>query len=458
MAPGREAAGAVSNEFEFERARSIIPAASTRRCGRSARWAARRASSPPRTGPTSSTSRAASTSTSSARGVRRCSATRPPRSSSPCRRPRPTASLRCLDAGGDGPRRAHPRAHHGRGLGDARPDPARLDRHRGDDDGDQARARGDGPRPRRQVRGHYHGHSDGLLASPARGVATLGLPGSAGVPAEIAALTLVLPYNDLDACGSRSTLIRAVSPRSSLRRRGRTPGCSPPTRASTSRCSRSPTRTMRCSSSTRCSPASASARPAGGGSRSPEGCPAARAGSPTLATFGKVIGGGLPLAAVAGRADVHAAARPERPGLPGGDPLRESARGRRRPRAASARRISPPTRRSTPPPHGSHRPWSRRSRRAASRSPSRGRGASSRSRSATRPSGGSATTPTRRTRRPALRRVLRLDARPGRLAPAERLRGVVPLGVARARGARPNRGGTAGRGGGRGCRHPRFQE
>jgi len=47
--------------------------------------------------------------------------------------------------------------------------------------------------------GHYHGHSDGLLAESGSGVATLGLPGSVGVPEPIAGLTLVLPYNDLDA-------------------------------------------------------------------------------------------------------------------------------------------------------------------------------------------------------------------------------------------------------------------
>ncbi|NLP82449.1 glutamate-1-semialdehyde 2,1-aminomutase [Microbacterium sp. CFH 90308] len=47
--------------------------------------------------------------------------------------------------------------------------------------------------------GHYHGHSDGLLAEAGSGVATLALPGSAGVPAPIAAQTLVIPYNDLDA-------------------------------------------------------------------------------------------------------------------------------------------------------------------------------------------------------------------------------------------------------------------
>ncbi|GAA2750730.1 glutamate-1-semialdehyde 2,1-aminomutase [Amnibacterium kyonggiense] len=44
--------------------------------------------------------------------------------------------------------------------------------------------------------GHYHGHSDGLLADAGSGLATFALPASAGVPAEIAAQTLVLPYND----------------------------------------------------------------------------------------------------------------------------------------------------------------------------------------------------------------------------------------------------------------------
>jgi glutamate-1-semialdehyde 2,1-aminomutase len=47
--------------------------------------------------------------------------------------------------------------------------------------------------------GCYHGHADALLVKAGSGVATLGIPGSAGVPAETAMHTLALPYNDLAA-------------------------------------------------------------------------------------------------------------------------------------------------------------------------------------------------------------------------------------------------------------------
>jgi glutamate-1-semialdehyde 2,1-aminomutase len=47
--------------------------------------------------------------------------------------------------------------------------------------------------------GCYHGHSDGLLAKAGSGVATLGLPDSAGVPASFTAETLVAPYSDTAA-------------------------------------------------------------------------------------------------------------------------------------------------------------------------------------------------------------------------------------------------------------------
>ena len=90
--------------------------------------------------------------------------------------------------------------------------------------------------------GHYHGHSDGLLASAGSGLATLGLPGSAGVPSPIAAQTLVIPYNDLDAVREvfavRGDRIAAVI----------VEACPATTPSSAT----SFTPTARCSSSTRC--------------------------------------------------------------------------------------------------------------------------------------------------------------------------------------------------------------
>ena len=44
--------------------------------------------------------------------------------------------------------------------------------------------------------GCYHGHADSLLVKAGSGVTTLGIPGSPGVPGELAGLTLSLPYND----------------------------------------------------------------------------------------------------------------------------------------------------------------------------------------------------------------------------------------------------------------------
>ena len=47
--------------------------------------------------------------------------------------------------------------------------------------------------------GCYHGHADALLVKAGSGVATLGIPGSAGVPEEFTQFTLALPFNDVGA-------------------------------------------------------------------------------------------------------------------------------------------------------------------------------------------------------------------------------------------------------------------
>jgi glutamate-1-semialdehyde 2,1-aminomutase len=50
--------------------------------------------------------------------------------------------------------------------------------------------------------GCYHGHADSLLVKAGSGVATLGIPGSPGVPRKLAELTITLPFNDTGAVRS----------------------------------------------------------------------------------------------------------------------------------------------------------------------------------------------------------------------------------------------------------------
>ena len=62
--------------------------------------------------------------------------------------------------------------------------------------------------------GCYHGHADSFLVRAGSGVATLGLPDSPGVPAPLATLTLTAPFNDLDAAvalvGSNKNGVAAI--------------------------------------------------------------------------------------------------------------------------------------------------------------------------------------------------------------------------------------------------------
>ena len=56
--------------------------------------------------------------------------------------------------------------------------------------------------------GCYHGHADSLLVKAGSGVATLGIPGSPGVPRRLAELTITLPYNDIEAAISAVDLYK----------------------------------------------------------------------------------------------------------------------------------------------------------------------------------------------------------------------------------------------------------
>src|SRR5207245_6732344 len=62
--------------------------------------------------------------------------------------------------------------------------------------------------------GCYHGHADSLLVKAGSGGATFGIPDSRGVPSALAALTLTLPFNDLEAVralfGARGSEIAAL--------------------------------------------------------------------------------------------------------------------------------------------------------------------------------------------------------------------------------------------------------
>ncbi|CAM3448964.1 glutamate-1-semialdehyde 2,1-aminomutase [Occultella aeris] len=144
--------------------------------------------------------------------------------------------------------------------------------------------------------GHYHGHSDGLLAEAGSGVATLSLPGSAGVPAAFAAQTIVIGYNDLDAVraafAAHPGRIAAVITEAAAANMG-VVAPNPGFNAAVAEIAHAEGALF------------IADEVLTGFRVGPAGWWGLEGGwTPDLLTFGKVIGGGLPVAALAGRADV----------------------------------------------------------------------------------------------------------------------------------------------------------
>ncbi|GAA4906693.1 glutamate-1-semialdehyde 2,1-aminomutase [Tessaracoccus lubricantis] len=169
--------------------------------------------------------------------------------------------------------------------------------------------------------GCYHGHSDALLAAAGSGVATQGLPGSAGVTAAAAGDTIVVEYNDLDAltrvfdeAGDRIAAVITEAAPANMGVVPPAPGFNAALRELTARHG----------ALLIVDEVLTGFRVGPGGWLGLEG-----GYQPDIVTFGKVVGGGMPLAALAGRAEVMQLLAPVGPvyqaGTLSGNPLATAA-------------------------------------------------------------------------------------------------------------------------------------
>jgi glutamate-1-semialdehyde 2,1-aminomutase len=164
--------------------------------------------------------------------------------------------------------------------------------------------------------GCYHGHSDLLLVSAGSGVATLSLPDSPGVPAAAAQLTLVAKFNDIasvqELFEQKANEIAAVI----VEPVPGNMGVVPPTDVFLRQLREL---TVRNDALLIFDEVMTGWRVAPGGAQQLYGI------KPDLTTLGKVIGGGLPVAAYGGRADIMRQIAPEGPvyqaGTLSGNPL-----------------------------------------------------------------------------------------------------------------------------------------
>ncbi len=168
--------------------------------------------------------------------------------------------------------------------------------------------------------GCYHGHADGLLVKAGSGGATLGIPDSAGVPADYARNTITLPYNDAEALENlflrEGKNIAALI----LEPVGGNMGLVPPEEGFMEMVRRS---TKGSNSLLIFDEVMTGFRVARGGAQSLFGI------QPDLTTLGKVIGGGMPVGAYGGRREVMEVVSPLGPvyqaGTLSGNPLAMAA-------------------------------------------------------------------------------------------------------------------------------------
>jgi len=168
--------------------------------------------------------------------------------------------------------------------------------------------------------GCYHGHVDSLLVKAGSGMATLGISDTAGVPEAFAATTIALPYNSIDAAEmafrERGDRIAAVIVEPVVGNMG----CVPP-RPGFLEVLRN--LTQKYGAMLIIDEVMTGFRLAVGGAQQLFGI------KPDLTTMGKIIGGGLPLAAYGGRADVMSKVAPVGPiyqaGTLSGNPMAVAA-------------------------------------------------------------------------------------------------------------------------------------
>lgn len=168
--------------------------------------------------------------------------------------------------------------------------------------------------------GNYHGHADFLLAKAGSGVATLGLPECAGVPPAATADTLTIPYNDLDAIRTVFTAFPSEIACVILEPVVGNMGCVAPAPGFLE--------TLR--ELTKAHGAVLIFDEVMTGFRLAYGGAQARFGvTPDMTTLGKIVGGGLPLGAYGGKAEIMDAVAPVGPvyqaGTLSGNPVAVSA-------------------------------------------------------------------------------------------------------------------------------------